>query len=369
MTTPAMPLLLRAKRPVTELHPHSRDFQARVGHPQRQSSHAGHPPACVLTLTRTADQEIDALSLQLAAQGIPLVRIDADRCTQAETLWDPVTGTLHWEGNTFRPVVCWRRYFDAQAMRLQGTGRHSAGRLETHYMRDQWSAWGHAMAASVVRRINHSAGSSPPDRISQLRAARSAGLRIPATAVTSVPASALKAIAGEGDLLVKSLGHHAVESAPGQLHGVYPERLRRDAIRTYTSPELAPVLVQEFVEADRELRVYIIGAQMVAYAVTRPAPEALWTTPDSIFVEECTIPAAIEVALWRVANQFGLEMAAFDLLDAPGGPVFLEVNTHSDWLWAERKAKSDAVSRAVHTMVKDLFEAHDTAPEGSTTHA
>lgn len=368
MTQPALPFLLRTRHPITELQPHSRDFQVRVGRPRRQPIPAD-APACVLILTRTADQEIDELSLQLAARGIPMVRVDADRCTQAPTLWDPVAGTLQFDGAEYRPVVSWRRYFDAQAVRQPATVWQGGQRLVTQYTQDQWSAWGHAMASSAIRHINRSAAVLPPDRLTQLRAAAATGLRTPATIITSTPAIAAERIAGSGDLLLKSLGHHAVEAQPGRLQGVYPRRVTRDALRTTEFAEPAPVLVQEFIEAERELRVYIVGGEMFAYAVTRPSPESLWTAPDSIKVQPWELSFDTELALWRIAAALDLEMAAFDLLDAVDGEVFLEVNTHCDWLWSERKSGVSAVSPAVTTLIEDLFQANAPALEESTTNA
>lgn len=368
MTPPALPLLLRTGHPVTRLQPQSRDFQVRVGKPGRHALKSGHPPECVLILTRTADQEMDELSLQLAASGIPMVRIDADRCTQAPTVWDPVAGTLAFEGTEYRPVVCWRRYFDSAAIRPVHRAR-GGERFAAQYTRDQWAAWGNTMASSAIRRINMDTAVSPPDRLTQLRAAAAAGLSIPATVVTSVPAQAARTIAGDGDLLVKSLGHHAVEAQPGALLGVFPVRVTRQDISAMLAAEPAPVIVQDYIEAPRELRVYIVGAQMFTYAVTRPHPSSLWTEPDVITVERAELPYGAELALWRIASALNLELAAFDLLDAPEGPVFLEVNTHCDWLWTERKSGSPAVSNAIRTMIEDLFVAHAGAPEGSASYA
>ncbi|NGP07186.1 hypothetical protein G6038_17205 [Rhodococcus sp. 14C212] len=339
--TAALPLLLRSHPHLTTASAESRDFQARVGHP------TGTDPApCVLVLTRAADREIDELSLWLAARGITLLRLDSDRCADTDVQWDPVAGLLTRDGRTFRPQVCWLRYFDVDALRTAQTTPDAV-----QHVHDQWQALVAALAAHPgLRTLNSGARPGTPDRLTQLAAARAAGLRVPATLVTTRLDVAARGLPGNGDLLVKSLGRHCVEPQPGRLRGVYPQRVTRASIDG-EQPTGAPVLVQEYVAADRELRIHAVGGRLIGYAVTRPTPESLWTQPESISVRRCDIPAEVAASLRELLDRFRLDLAAFDLLDTPGGPVFLEVNPEFDWRWTEHGAGDTGTTNAVRALI------------------
>ncbi|GAA3026637.1 hypothetical protein [Streptosporangium longisporum] len=77
----------------------SLDFQSLVGRPARYDDDC---IPCVLILTRADDREADHISLRLAAAGIPLLRIDSDRCAGTELVWDVFRGIVHVGGTTRR---------------------------------------------------------------------------------------------------------------------------------------------------------------------------------------------------------------------------------------------------------------------------
>jgi glutathione synthase/RimK-type ligase-like ATP-grasp enzyme len=210
-----------------------------------------------------------------------------------------------------------------------------------------------AMVAGT-RTINPGCRPGVPDRLSQLAAARRVGLRVPATLITTRLADAADAIPGDGDLLVKSLGQHLIEDPPSRMRGVFPRRIARRDLAAEPATEPAPVLVQEFVDAPRELRVNVVGGRLFPYAVTRPSPESPWTEPDTITVEPVALSPELSSRLTRLVREFALDIAAIDLLDAPE-PVFLEVNPEGSWLWAERRAGSSLTSAAARDLIADIF--------------
>lgn len=349
--TPGAPLLLRAPLAETELAARSRDFQVRLGRPAVSGRDGAIP--CVVVLTRTADGEVDELSLRLAARGIPLLRFDIDRCASEPLSYDLERDVLVTGGGEFRPRVAWLRYFQPSAASVTGEPRAAA------YTRDQWLPWPAAVLASRSPRILDGAGA--PGRVSQLVHARAVGLRTPATIVTTEPAHAARRIPGDGDLLIKTLGEHFVEPVPGRLAGIAPRRLSRQELAAETVPEPAPVIVQELVPYTRELRVYAVGERTLAFAVTRHAPEDRWTRANGVRAEAVSLPSSLERSLRALGRRLGLDIAAFDVLEAPGGPVFLEVNAPCDWIWCEALAGCAPVSGAVHSLVAAAFHGHDMA--------
>ena len=344
------PLLLRGPLHESAQPPACMDFQARVGRPAA-GTHRG-PRPCVLVMTRTADREIDDLSLRLAAAGIPMLRLDSDRVGAQGLLWDPAECALTTSEGSFRPVVSWLRYFATGSMPV-------AADLElASYQREQWSGWVPIMlSAGGVSVVNRSTGPGSPDRVTQLAEARAAGLRIPATVVTNAPWAAARQLPGSGDVIVKALGEHYIEPRPGHLIGIAPRRVSRTALMQGQTVEPAPVMVQEFLPSSRELRVYLVGGELITYAVIKPSPESLWEGDPAVYARTVPTPPELERPLARLAETWNLDIAAFDLLDTPDGPVFLEVNGACDWLWSERLAGDAPVSQRVAELVSRRFDA------------
>jgi len=354
-----LPLLLRGPLHETAQPPECRDFQARVGRPARAAS--GGPQPCVLVLTRTADREIDDLSLRLAAAGIPLVRLDSDRSGGQGLLWDPADCLLISSEGVFRPLVSWLRYFSTGSMPVTSDLQLAA------YQREQWSGWAPMLlSAAGVSVLNPSSGPHAPDRVTQLAEARAAGLRTPATVVTNAPWAAARQLPGSGDVIVKALGEHYIEPRPGHLTGLAPRRISRAALMQGNSVEPGPVMVQEFLPSTQELRVYMVGGELITYAVVKPSPESLWEGDPAVYARTVPTPPELERPLASLAETWDLDVAAFDLLDTPDGPVFLEVNGACDWLWSDRLAGDGTVSRRVAELVSSRFEVAASAAASST---
>jgi glutathione synthase/RimK-type ligase-like ATP-grasp enzyme len=352
-------VLLRRPTHETTLVPASYDFQARVGRPRMHDDDGCTP--CVVVLSRTADRELDELSLRLAADGVPMLRMDSDRLQGQDVCWDLERDVLVTGGRSFSPRVCWVRYFAPSAIPAVSDVRLAA------YMRDQWPSWVYVLlAARGAHAVNAATGRWTPNRIEQIAEARSVGLRTPTTVVATSLAAAARRIPGEGDLLVKSLGEHFVEPVPGHLTGLAPRRVGRHESMSSAVVEPAPVIVQEFLHCERELRIYAVGGAFVTFAVHRPSPESLWTEPERLRACVVRTPDALAQPLRRLVSHWDLDVAAFDFLETPGGLVFLEVNVACDWLWCESLAGASPVSTAVHKLVLRRFEAqHPSMPGGN----
>jgi glutathione synthase/RimK-type ligase-like ATP-grasp enzyme len=251
------------------------------------------------------------------------------------------------------------------SMPMPGDG----GRELTSYQRTQWSGWVPVMmSAEGGADVNPSAESGSPDRVTQLAAARAAGLRTPATVVTNSPWAAARQLPGAGDVIVKALGEHYIEPHPGHLIGIAPRRVSRRELMQAELVEPAPILVQEFVASERELRIYLVGGDLITYAVEKPSPESLWEGDASVYVRAVPTPHELEQPLLRLAERWDLDVAAFDLLDTTDGPMFLEVNPACDWLWSEKLAGDKRVSERVAALVSARFQAAAAAlAPGETT--
>lgn len=167
------------------------------------------------------------------------------------------------------------------------------------------------------------------NKLVQLRAARQAGLRVPATLVSQSPDEIRAFCAAHGHrVIVKSLtGSQWAPLTPGVIE---PAMLADDR-----SLALAPAIYQAMVEGQRHLRVHAFGDEFIAAQIECPALDWRFHLAEST-VTHTTLPASLRDALARVLQLLGLRMGVFDLkLTAEGEPVWLEVNPQGQFLFVE----------------------------------
>ncbi|MEV0701158.1 hypothetical protein AB0I53_25070 [Saccharopolyspora sp. NPDC050389] len=321
------------------------DFQERMFGADLVVDEPGDPVPCVLVLARAADMEMNELSLALAEHDIRMVRIDADRCLDLALTIYTDTPLIEFQRWLLRPVLVWRRHFDITAIPADPTTVHGA------YAREQWSAVANWLACrGDWEQVNSVRSTEHLDRLTQLQGASSVGLRVPRTAVTTMPG---RSRPGGGRCIVKTAGHHLLEPEPGALRGLFPRPL--DIRRTGEAREPAPVLVQQYLDADHELRVFVVGDRAIGFRVQKLDPAQLWVDPDSVVVERVEVPEDLVQRLLALCRQWRLDVAGFDLLGVGDEWVFLEVNVNCDWRWFEHRADCADVSTAVHDWVRSRF--------------
>ncbi|MET8161718.1 hypothetical protein ABZT47_35625 [Sphaerisporangium sp. NPDC005289] len=302
---------------------------------------------CVVLADRAGCGEFPLLQTLLCRLGVPSVRIDAEGVSALDlsfrlgggslTLDD---GSLTLDGRRVAPTVVWARHFSPRAM--PRTGGPAAAMVRA----DSWTA--------LVRQLASLAPSSlpggSPGHLEQLAGAARAGVRVPETVVTTDPA-AVPARSAARRFVVKVVDEHFLETAPGLLLGVFPQVLEREELARLPAPDF-PVMVQEHVEHDAELRVYYLDGAVHAYAVDKPSPDSPWREEARVPVTPAAVPPAAAAAVRRLARLWGLAYGAFDLLLAGTEVVFLEVNVDGDWRWFESRAGGTAVSNAVALMIR-----------------
>jgi hypothetical protein len=201
----------------------------------------------------------------------------------------------------------------------------------------QWSeALGGLWDDLPARWVNHPArGESAGRKTLQLRTAAELGLQVPRTLVTSDPAAARGFVEEAGG------PHRVVHKALRAVDGVWREtRLfepgdleRLDALRH------APIVFQEYVPAEADLRVTVVGDEVFAAEIdARESSYPLdWRVDfDRARLAPAILPDAVAGSLRRLVRRLGLELAAIDLRRTPAGEhVFLEVNPYGLWLFVE----------------------------------
>ncbi|WP_329007700.1 hypothetical protein OG271_18510 [Micromonospora rifamycinica] len=297
----------------------------------------------VLLVTRQRDAELSRIGSWLSRVGVPTCRLDSDRLDGVTVQVDPDARTVRVGGRRFVPTVTWIRHF---AMR-GSTGHGDPGRLMLY--RDSWRAL--TAQLGVVSELV--VGDRAPGRLEQHAQAVALGIRVPRTLVTTDPASVTSTFEA-ARYVVKAVHRHFVEPEPGRFTWFHPFVVDAHRLRGANPLAPAPVLVEEFVPHQQELRVYLIGGQVYGYRVSKRSPDDPWLRPGTVRVSAVAVPAPVAAAARTLGDFWDLPYAAFDfLVDHSGEPVLLELDPHGDWCWFERMAGDDRVGAAAVRMVCD----------------
>jgi glutathione synthase/RimK-type ligase-like ATP-grasp enzyme len=155
-----------------------------------------------------------------------------------------------------------------------------------------------------------------------------AGLRVPATLVTSDPEAARAFRAEHGEVVYKSTS--GVRSIVRRLG---PERLADlDLLRD------GPVQFQAYV-AGSNVRVHTVGDRLFATRIVSEATDYRYARRDglSVEMEPAELPPPVAEACRRVARDLGLLHAGIDLKQTPDGEWFcFEVNPCPGFIYYER---------------------------------
>jgi hypothetical protein len=317
----------------------------------RGKADAGPALPCVVLLSRACDAELDAVGGLLGKVGIATARINADELTGTELLIDPGRGAIRRDGRWLAPTVVWKRHFSARA--IEGSARPAYDL----FRRDSWRA----VAGQLAALSSVALGMRSPGLLEQRLVAQGCRVAVPRTVVATDPAAAAEFLGQPRRLVVKALDQHFVEASPGRLSGVFPVVVNARELPSAPRPG-PPVIVQEYVEHDAELRVYYVDGRVHGFEVGKEAAADPWLAADRVTVRPAELSETVVTTTTTLAQGLSLRYGAFDFLLQGDRPVFLEVNPDGDWLWAEAKARTAVVTQAVAHMLCALHRGCGPAP-------
>jgi len=187
----------------------------------------------------------------------------------------------------------------------------------------------------------------------QLRVAAEVGLSIPRTLITSSPADALA--------FANSVGvERTVYKAFSATEQNWRETrlLRRQELALLDQVSLAPVIFQEYVPADVDLRVTVVGDRLFPAAIH--SQETAYKVDFRMEMgtarfSPVELPPDVGAALLRLMRRLGIVYGAIDMRRTPEGRhVFLEVNPAGQWRFIEERT-GQPITRAI----AELLAAHD----------
>jgi len=179
------------------------------------------------------------------------------------------------------------------------------------------------------------------NKIHQLDAARRVGLAVPRTLVTNEPERVRRFFDRTGGRVVTKLLAgltFGMERQPGTFH---TSDVAEDDLEELEGLRYGPMIFQEKVDKDCELRVLYIAGRVFAGAIraagTRGATDWRLAELDETGWESTEVPAEVVAGMRRLMRGLGIRQGAFDFIRTPEGEhVFLEVNPVGEWGMLER---------------------------------
>jgi hypothetical protein len=183
--------------------------------------------------------------------------------------------------------------------------------------------------------INHPARDQEAGRkVYQLRLAAELGLDIPDTLITCDPEDARRFIERYGP-------EQTIYKAFSATARLWRETrvLKHDELAFLGNVRFAPVIFQEYIPADVDLRITVVGDRIfpaAIYSQQTSYKEDFRMDMASAKVEACRLPVDVEEKLLALMQRLGLVYGAIDMRRTPQGRhVFLEINPAGQWLFVE----------------------------------
>lgn len=171
-------------------------------------------------------------------------------------------------------------------------------------------------------------------KVYQLHVARDVGFDVPETLVTNSPE--------EAGAFIERHGHDStVYKAFSGTEEAWRETrvLRKNELRLLDSVRYAPVIFQEYIPADVDLRITVMGDEIFTGAIHSQETEYavdFRMAMETARMEAFDLPEEIEELIHAFMDRLGLVYGAIDMRLTPDGEyVFLEINPAGQWLFVE----------------------------------
>ena len=179
----------------------------------------------------------------------------------------------------------------------------------------------------------------------QLRLAAEVGLKTPRTLITSDPARAQAFIQRQGV-------ENTIYKTFSCTHTVWRETrlLHAEDLAQIAAVRIAPVIFQEFVPAESDLRITYVDGHFYAAAIRSEPQNGSIDFRMSVGAAEMRaekLPTDIADKLRALMQRLGLVYGAIDVRRTPGGEYyFFEVNTAGEFLFVEERTNL-SISKAI----------------------
>lgn len=189
-------------------------------------------------------------------------------------------------------------------------------------------------------------------KIKQLRVAQRCGLRVPKTTITNDPNVA--------KVFIDNLGYrNIIYKAFSALENAWRETrlLKAEELEMLDSVQYAPVIFQEYVPAQYDLRITIVGNEIfpaAIYSGESDYPVDFRMDMGKSRIAPVELPRPLRERLLRFMSEMDLTYGALDLRLRPDGEyVFLEINPAGQWLFVEEKTQQPIAQAVANLLARE----------------
>lgn len=301
--------------------------------------------AMVLVISSQADEHASSVLRELAVLGAPSRLLDLSEFPQKVRLGmyyslpDKRQFTLKFsDGTTLSLGECraiwWRR-----PQQFEVDPRISDAGHRNFCFNEAYEAFRGLWQSVDTFWVNHPARDDIAHRKPfQLQVAQQLGLKIPRTFITNDPEAASKFI-------------HSNDPAPTIYKAFSATQedwretrvLRKGEIALLQNVQHAPVIFQEYIHAQYDLRITVVGEEIFAAAIySQESSYRIDFRMDvaNTRIEPVELPVEVANQLRTLMRTLGLQYGAIDMRLTPDGEyVFLEINPAGQWLFIEQRTR------------------------------
>ncbi len=123
---------------------------------------------------------------------------------------------------------------------------------------------------------------------------------------------------------------------------VYTNKVKPENLKNISAVRLNPSMFQEYIEKDYELRITVIGNEVIPIAIYSQDSEISKVDFrrydfEKVKYEYKKVPDEVSNLCLAMLSHYGLNFGAFDFIkDKKGRYIFLELNPNGQWLWLEQ---------------------------------
>jgi ATP-grasp ribosomal peptide maturase len=299
----------------------------------------------VLVLTGSADPTADAVISEITARGVQVARHDLGDFP-ARAWLSAIHDSNGWSGRIIGPDTTTNLdevvavYYRRPSRFTFHPGMSDADR--THAEAEARLGMGGVLAALGCRWVNH------PHHIAraewkplQLEIARQVGLATPLTLIGNDPSDLTKfAELVDGSVVCKTLSS-MVLADNGQHKITYTTLIDPHSI-DHTAFATTAHCLQAWVPKAREVRVTVVGEQVLAVAIEADSARARvdWRADyDALRYSPISVPVEVAAGMLTYLRAFELNFGGFDFVITPDEEwIMLECNPSAQWLWLHHTA-------------------------------
>ncbi len=176
------------------------------------------------------------------------------------------------------------------------------------------------------------------NKIFQLKLARGAGFKTPATLITNDFDEFVAFKRKYPRVICKALGGGLVGDEHSGMF-VYTSSIGDHAFPTADDLRLAPTMFQENLAPAKHYRITVVGDHAIAVSLTFDEAVLDWrASQDPPKTESVELPTSITSSAVALVQRAGLTFSSMDVLVRGNDVYFLDLNPNGEWAWLERNA-------------------------------